>query len=83
MLLMLNDAILVSAVMLKEGAVGTIEQLPMSRRAPRKFILSNVALLLVLLSAMALLALTVIRVAFGVPGARQPRSRRSLWSSWG
>jgi ABC-2 type transport system permease protein len=67
MLLILNGAILASTVMLKEREVGTIEQLLMSPASTAEIILSKIAPLFVLLSAMALLALMVIRVAFGVP----------------
>lgn len=67
MLLILNDTIIASTVMLKEREVGTIEQLLMSPASTAEIILAKIAPVIILLSAMALLALGVIQVAFHVP----------------
>jgi ABC-2 type transport system permease protein len=67
MLLILNGAIIASTVMLKEREVGTIEQLLMSPAGTAEIILAKITPLFVLLSAMALLAFALIRVAFRVP----------------
>jgi len=67
MLLILNGTIIASTVMLKEREFGTIEQLLMSPASTTEIILAKIAPLFVLLSAMALLALALIRVAFQVP----------------
>lgn len=66
-LLIMNGAIISSTVMLKERAVGTIEQLLMSPASASEIILAKIAPLFALLSAMALLALGLIRVVFQVP----------------
>ncbi len=67
MLLILNGTLIASTVMLKEREFGTIEQLLMSPASTAEIILAKIAPVFVLLSAMALLALGLIRVAFGVP----------------
>jgi len=67
MLLILNGTIIASTVMLKEREFGTIEQLLMSPASTAEIILAKIAPVFVLLSAMALLALGLIRVAFQVP----------------
>jgi len=66
-LLILNGAITASTVMLKEREFGTIEQLLMSPASTAEIILAKITPLCVLLSAMALLALGVMKVAFQVP----------------
>jgi ABC-2 type transport system permease protein len=67
MLLILNGTIIASTVMLKEREFGTIEQLLMSPASTAEIILAKIAPVFVLLSAMALLALGVIRLVFQVP----------------
>jgi ABC-2 type transport system permease protein len=67
MLLILNGTIISSTVMLKEREFGTIEQLLMSPASTVEIILAKIAPVCVLLSAMALIALGLIRVAFHVP----------------
>lgn len=67
MLLILNGTIISSTVMLKEREFGTIEQLLMSPAGTAEVILAKIAPVFVLLSAMALLALGLIRVVFHVP----------------
>ncbi|HEV2356640.1 MAG TPA: ABC transporter permease [bacterium] len=67
MLLILNGTLISSTVMLKEREFGTIEQLLMSPASTAEVILAKIAPVFVLLSAMALLALGLIRVAFHVP----------------
>ena len=67
MLLILNGTIISSTVMLKEREFGTIEQLLMSPASTAEIILAKIVPLFLLLSAMALLALGLIRVAFQVP----------------
>ncbi|HYM69471.1 MAG TPA: ABC transporter permease, partial [bacterium] len=67
MLLILNGTIIASTVMLKEREFGTIEQLLMSPASTAEIILAKIAPVFALLSAMALLALGLIRVAFQVP----------------
>jgi drug efflux transport system permease protein len=67
MLLILNGTLIASTVMLKEREFGTIEQLLMSPASTAEIILAKIAPVFVLLSAMALLALGLIRVAFHVP----------------
>ncbi|HXX37847.1 MAG TPA: ABC transporter permease [bacterium] len=67
MLLILNGSIVASTVMLKEREFGTIEQLLMSPASTAEIILAKIAPVFVVLSAMTLLALGLMRVAFGVP----------------
>lgn len=67
MLLIMNGTIIASTVMLKEREFGTIEQLLMSPASTAEIILAKIAPVCVLLTAMALLALALIRVAFHVP----------------
>jgi ABC-2 type transport system permease protein len=67
MLLILNGTIISSTVMLKEREFGTIEQLLMSPASTAEIILAKIVPLFLLLSAMALLALGLIHVAFQVP----------------
>ena len=67
MLLILNGTIISSTVMLKEREFGTIEQLLMSPATTAEIILAKIAPVGVLLTAMALLAIGLIRVAFHVP----------------
>ena len=66
-LLILNGAITASTVMLKEREFGTIEQLLMSPASTAEIILAKITPLCVVLSAMAALALGVMKVAFQVP----------------
>lgn len=66
-LLILNGTLIASTVMLKEREFGTIEQLLMSPASTAEIILAKIAPVCVLLTAMALLALALIRVAFHVP----------------
>ncbi len=66
-LLILNGTLTASTVMLKEREFGTIEQLLMSPASTAEIILAKITPLCVLLSAMAVLALGVMKVAFQVP----------------
>ncbi len=67
MLLILNGTIVASTVMLREREFGTIEQLLMSPASTTEIILAKIVPVSLLLSAMALLALGLMRVAFHVP----------------
>ncbi len=67
MLLILNGTIIASTVMLREREFGTIEQLLMSPASTFEIILAKIVPVSLLLSAMALLALGLMRVAFHVP----------------
>lgn len=67
MLMILNGTIISSTVMLREREFGTIEQLLMSPASTAEIILAKFVPVTLLLSAMALGALGLMRVAFGVP----------------
>lgn len=67
LLLILNSSLVASGAMVKEREAGTIEQLLMSPAGTTEIIIAKITPLFVLLSMMALLAIGVMKVAFGVP----------------
>jgi ABC-2 type transport system permease protein len=67
LLLVLNSSLVASAAMVKEREFGTIEQLLMSPASTSEIIVAKVAPLFVLLMGMSLLAVGVMKLAFGVP----------------
>lgn len=67
LLLILNSSLVAAAAMVREREAGTIEQLLMSPASTSEIILAKIAPLFVLLFLMALLALAVMKLAFGVP----------------
>ena len=67
LLLILNSSLVASGAMVKEREAGTIEQLLMSPATTSEIILAKTAPLFVLLFLMSILAVVVMKVAFGVP----------------
>jgi ABC-2 type transport system permease protein len=67
LLLILNSSIVSSGAMVKEREAGTIEQLLMSPAGTSEIIIAKIAPLFFLLSLMMLLAIGLIKLAFGVP----------------
>jgi ABC-2 type transport system permease protein len=67
LLLILNSSLISSAAMVREREAGTIEQLLMSPASTTEIIVSKIVPLFVLLCLMMLLAIGVLKVAFGVP----------------
>ena len=67
LLLILNSSLVASAAMVREREAGTIEQLLMSPASTTEIIIAKIAPLFLLLSLMMLVALAVIKFAFGVP----------------
>jgi len=67
LLLILNSSLVASGAMVKERETGTIEQLLMSPAGTWEIIISKIAPLFVLLCMTMLIAIVVIRVAFGAP----------------
>src|ERR1700761_1951179 len=67
LLLILNSSLVAAAAMVREREAGTIEQLLMSPASTSEIIIAKIAPLFVLLFLMALLAVTVMKLAFGVP----------------
>jgi ABC-2 type transport system permease protein len=67
LLLILNSSLVASGAMVREREAGTIEQLLMSPAANSEIIIAKIAPLFVLLCLMMLVAIAVIRLAFGVP----------------
>jgi ABC-2 type transport system permease protein len=67
LLLILNSSLVSSAAMVREREAGTIEQLLMSPASTTEIIIAKIAPLFFLLSLMMLVAIGVIRFAFGVP----------------
>ena len=67
LLLILNSSLVASAAMVREREAGTIEQLLMSPASTTEIIIAKIAPLFLLLSLMMLVAIGVIRFAFGVP----------------
>lgn len=67
LLLILNSSIVASGAMVKEREAGTIEQLLMSPAGTAEIIVSKIAPLFLLLSAMMFIALIMIKTVFGVP----------------
>jgi ABC-2 type transport system permease protein len=67
LLLILNSSLVASAAMVREREAGTIEQLLMSPASTTEIIIAKIAPLFMLLSLMMLVAIGVIKFAFGVP----------------
>jgi drug efflux transport system permease protein len=67
LLLILNSSLVASGSMVKEREAGTIEQLLMSPATTSEIIIAKIAPLFVLLCLMMLVAVAVVKVAFGVP----------------
>ena len=67
LLLILNSSLVAAAAMVREREAGTIEQLLMSPASTSEIIIAKIAPLFVLLFLMALLAVAVMKLAFGVP----------------
>lgn len=67
LLLILNSSLVASAAMVREREAGTIEQLLMSPASPTEIIVAKIAPLFFLLCLMMLVAICVIKFAFGVP----------------
>ena len=67
LLLILNSSLVASGAMVKEREAGTIEQLLMSPASTSEIIIAKVTPLFFLLCGMAVLAIIVIKVAFGAP----------------
>lgn len=67
LLLILNSSLVASGAMVKEREAGTIEQLLMCPATTSEIIIAKVAPLFVLLFMMSISAVTVMKLAFGVP----------------
>jgi len=67
LLLILNSSIVSSAAMVREREAGTIEQLLMSPASTSEIIIAKITPLFILLCMMMLVAIAVLRLAFGVP----------------
>ena len=67
LLLVLNSSLVASAAMVREREMGTIEQLLMSPASTSEIIIAKIAPLFVLLIGMSLLAIGIMKLAFGVP----------------
>jgi ABC-2 type transport system permease protein len=67
LLLILNSSLVASGAMVKEREAGTIEQLLMSPAETAEIIIAKIAPLFLLLSMMMFLAITLIKIVFGVP----------------
>jgi ABC-2 type transport system permease protein len=67
LLLILNSSLVSSAAMVREREAGTIEQLLMSPATTSEIITAKITPLFVLLCMMMMLAIGVLKIAFGVP----------------
>jgi ABC-2 type transport system permease protein len=67
LLLILNSSLVSSAAMVREREAGTIEQLLMSPATTTEIIIAKIAPLFMLLCMMMLVAIGVLKLAFGVP----------------
>jgi ABC-2 type transport system permease protein len=67
LLLILNSSLVASGAMVREREAGTIEQLLMSPASTSEIIAAKIVPLFFLLCLMALLAIVVIKLGFGVP----------------
>jgi ABC-2 type transport system permease protein len=67
LLLILNSSLVASGTMVREREAGTIEQLLMSPATTSEIVIAKIAPLFVLLFIMALLAIAIMKIAFGVP----------------
>ena len=66
-LLVIQGSVVAAASMVKEKEVGTVEQLLMTPAEAGEIITAKIAPIFVILSGDIILALTVVRVVFGVP----------------
>ncbi|HYP09164.1 MAG TPA: ABC transporter permease [Bryobacteraceae bacterium] len=66
-LLILNGSLIASTAMIKEREAGTVEQLLMTPAGTGEIILAKITPLFVLLLVMVLIAMVLMRLAFGVP----------------
>jgi ABC-2 type transport system permease protein len=67
LLLILNSSLVASGAMVREREAGTIEQLLMSPATTSEIVIAKIAPLFILLFIMALLAIAIMKIAFGVP----------------
>jgi ABC-2 type transport system permease protein len=67
LLLILNSSLVSSAAMVREREAGTIEQLLMSPATTSEIIIAKITPLFMLLCMMMLVAIGVLKLAFGVP----------------
>jgi ABC-2 type transport system permease protein len=67
LLLILNSSLVSSAAMVREREAGTIEQLLMSPATTTEIIIAKITPLFLLLCMMMLVAIGVLKLAFGVP----------------
>lgn len=67
LLLILNSSLVAAAAMVREREAGTIEQLLMSPASTSEIIVAKIAPLFVLLFVTSLMAVVVMKFAFGVP----------------
>jgi len=67
LLLIMNSSLVASASMVREREAGTIEQLLMSPASTSEIIIAKIAPLFSLLCLMMLVAIAVLKFAFGVP----------------
>lgn|SRR5579872_1168520 len=67
LLLILNSSLVASGAMVREREAGTIEQLLMSPATTSEIVIAKIVPLFVLLFVMALLAIAIMKIAFGVP----------------
>jgi ABC-2 type transport system permease protein len=67
LLLILNSSLVSSAAMVREREAGTIEQLLMSPATTTEIIIAKITPLFFLLCMMMLVAIAVLKLAFGVP----------------
>jgi ABC-2 type transport system permease protein len=67
LLLILNSSLVAAGAMVREREAGTIEQLLMSPASTSEIIIAKIAPLFFLLFIMSLLAVAVMKLAFGVP----------------
>ena len=67
LLLILNSSLVSSAAMVREREAGTIEQLLMSPATTSEIIIAKITPLFLLLCMMMLVAIGVLKLAFGVP----------------
>lgn len=66
-LLILNSSLVAATAMIKERERGTVEQLLMTPASTTEIVLAKITPLFLLLMVMVMLALVVMRTAFGVP----------------
>jgi ABC-2 type transport system permease protein len=66
-LLILNGSLIASTAMIKEREAGTVEQLLMTPAGTTEIILAKITPLFLLMMIMVLIAMTLMRLVFGVP----------------